>query len=97
MDTIVTILFVIALISILTIIVSFLTFIKIKNEFEKYINNKTIFYAIEKPSITCVISHIFWENFLNPKMILIVTYPSKTKCNLITTIEEFKLIWKKLI
>lgn len=97
MNTIVIILFVISLISILTIIVSFLAFIKIKNEFEKYINNKTIFYAIEKPSITCVISHIFWENLLNPKMILIVTYPSKAKCNLTTTMEEFKLIWKKII
>ena len=64
--------------------------------FRSYIDNKTTFYCKESPEITCVIDTVNWDDILNARMQLKVTYPSGNTCSLLTTTGAFDEIWKEI-
>lgn len=62
----------------------------------KHIEEGTVFHFITKPEITCKINHIRWKDYINPRMFLTVTYPSGKQVELLTTLNEFKKLWREL-
>lgn len=67
------------------------------NDYYTYVEEKTIFFFKEKPEITCVITDIVWEDYINPRIHLLVRYPSGNTVNMMTTFKEFNLLWNKNI
>ena len=60
------------------------------------IDEGTVFHFITKPEIVCIIEEIKREDYINPRMTLIVKYPSGKQVRLQTTVSEFKKLWREL-
>lgn len=64
--------------------------------YNRYIEDKTIFYFKTKPEIKSNIVYINWDDNFNPRMELKVIYPSGTTVKLNTTIADFNRLWEKI-
>lgn len=57
-----------------------------------YIINSTRFFCKKSPGITCQVLAIY-DDFINPRILIKVNYPSGNTCTVLTTIGAFDNIW----
>lgn len=61
--------------------------------YSEYLENKTVFYNIERPDLTCTIEDINFSDIDNQRMEILVRYPSGNKIVVFTTMKTFEEIW----
>ena len=61
--------------------------------YSEYLENKTVFYNIERPDLTCTIEDINFADIDNQRMEILVRYPSGNKIVVFTNIKTFEEIW----
>lgn len=87
-----TIEFIILLLVFLIAIVFVSELITIKT-YNEYVNNKTVFYCIERPELTCTIVSMNYTDVDNQRMEILVRYPSGNKIVVFTNVRTFEKIW----
>lgn len=85
---------IIGLILVLIFAVTYLEYYLKLKVLSQYMDDKIVFYNKRNPLVKCVIEKIYWQDLINPRVILNVTYQSGHKSLLETTAHGLLDLWE---
>jgi hypothetical protein len=65
----------------------------IMKTYSEYMDNKTVFYNIDRPDLTCTIESFNFTDIDNQRMEILVKYPSGNKILVFTNRRTFEKLW----